>query len=425
MKEPSYYTQMQVIFSTILNLTTNFLSVFLEYCLKPTPYDYNPHQHVKIWLSSNKEIFLTTINQLRLVNMRSINPKDTIHFIYDSRLLLPKALDELATFCNKHKIISHNIPVEIIPACQTIEEKKLIVLYEDEIFHLQEGGNLGAASDFLRTLSPIYSLGAYTDFDVHIDTRKLPPVLKVKEPILVSFDKDTSYFCNDILIVTNPGKALELIQIIQRAMIEACTPKFYKHSQFKWKSSEFCQQECQKKILDYCLSLGYSIREYRDFASKVNPYIEYSIMANEVTSFEDLLQLLKSERYNDKKSEISSYGQCMLLSAVINTTGPALYAKAINQYIKNNLIKTILLYRSCGFISTYELDKYFKVQTVGANNNDLSWLPIGINNLRKQERKINESTIKLQTFFKKYTFEQEKDKIKISSQPLSPSKNIK
>lgn len=425
LKEPSYYTQMQMIFSSILNLTASYLSVFLDYCLKPAPYDYNPHQHVKIWLSSNKEIFLTQINQLRLIKMRSINPNDTIHFIYDSRLLTAKALDELKTFCEKHTIIPHNIPDEIIPACQTTEEKSLVILYEDEIFHLQEGGNLGAASDILRTLSPIYSLGTYTDFDVDINTQKLPPVLKVKEPVLVSFDKNTSQFCNDILIVTHPEKALAFIQIIQRAMIEACTPKFSNNKPFKWKLFEFNQPECQQKILNDCFSLGYSIRQYRDFASKIDEGILSLLLTDKVTSFEDLLHFLKPAQHNNKKnSDISPYGQYMIRLAVMNSTGPSLYVNAILKYMKNNLINSIFLYRFCGFISTYELNKYFKVQVLGADNNDLSWLPSGINKLREQERKMHESGLKLLTFFKKCKSEHE-DKLNPSDPPLNPSKTIK
>jgi glucosyltransferase Lgt1/2/3 len=49
-------------------------------------YSFAPHRHVKIWLSKDSDIFLNLENQIRLVKMRDINPKDTINFIYDSRL---------------------------------------------------------------------------------------------------------------------------------------------------------------------------------------------------------------------------------------------------------------------------------------------------------------------------------------------------
>ncbi|MBA2650524.1 MAG: hypothetical protein H0U75_13210 [Legionella sp.] len=148
-------------------------------------YYFNPHHHVKIWLSKDKDIFLNLENQVRLVKMRDINPEDEIHFIYDGALLSKTALIELQAFCGKYRITPQNVR-SLMPHCKTVEEQNLCSLYAQEVSHLNEGGNLGVGSDILRWLSPIYTLGTYTDFDVPVDTSKLPNTITVAKPLLMS-----------------------------------------------------------------------------------------------------------------------------------------------------------------------------------------------------------------------------------------------
>ena len=90
-----------------------------------------------------------------------------------------------------------------------------------------KGGNLGAASDLLRWISPVYKLGTYSDFDVTVDTRKLPPTLTIEKPFLVKMgsvvlahDFESLIVNNNIIAIIDP-KAPE-IQKIQRILIDAC-----------------------------------------------------------------------------------------------------------------------------------------------------------------------------------------------------------
>lgn len=198
-------------------------------------YLLNLHSHVKIWLSKDKDIFLPILNQLRLVRMRSINSVDEIHFIYDSHLLSSNARDQLSFFCAKYNLISHDIPTEIVPLCITEEERSLILLYQDEIIHLTTGGNLGAASDYIRWLSPIYKLGIYSDFDVDVDTRRLPQYRIVQHPILFNIGSGLATtlqlsdnyaqinFNNNIIVVVDPIAALADIQKVQRNLYNGST----------------------------------------------------------------------------------------------------------------------------------------------------------------------------------------------------------
>lgn len=192
-------------------------------------YDFNPHCHVKIWLSEDGN-FLNLENRSRLIEMRDINPKDIIYFIYDSRLLSEKALKELESFCTRYNIISKDVQKDVIPDCHTEEEKKLIEIYNDEISHLNEGGNLAVGSDILRWVKPVYKLGSYTDFDVKVDTRMLPEIISVEKPLLLNLgsvavkgDVESLIINNDIVAVVDSEQALSDIQKIQTAIYTYCS----------------------------------------------------------------------------------------------------------------------------------------------------------------------------------------------------------
>lgn len=195
------------------------------------PYDYNPHKHVKIWLSKDKNTFLNVENQLRLVRMRESNPQDEINFVYDSNLLSESAQQALAAFCNKHKIQPKDVRHELFNACTTQEERGLLALYEDEVTHLDEGGNLGAASDLIRWIKPVYELGTYTDFDIEVNTRSLPATITVEQPLLQNIgsihlnpEVEALYMNNNMIAVVDPSssKAQNRIKIIQHNMLNAC-----------------------------------------------------------------------------------------------------------------------------------------------------------------------------------------------------------
>ncbi len=150
-------------------------------------YTFNPHRHVKIWLSKNPDIFLNQENQLRLVKMRNKNSDDEIHLLYAKELLSSEAVEQLESFCKKHTIKPVCIEDDIFPHCSASEsEQNLIRLYQAEVDALGAGGNLAAASDILRWMRPVYQLGIYADFDVSIGTRKLPKSITVEAPILLN-----------------------------------------------------------------------------------------------------------------------------------------------------------------------------------------------------------------------------------------------
>ena len=148
---------------------------------------FNPHKHVKIWLSKNPRVFMNEENKLRLLHMRERCPGDLIQLIYDSVLLNESARDDLQAFCLKHDIK----PVDVRDLISEIPEDKrheqLLALYEDEISNLDHGGNLAAASDILRWIKPVYTKGTYSDFDVMVQTKALPETLTINADLLLFF----------------------------------------------------------------------------------------------------------------------------------------------------------------------------------------------------------------------------------------------
>lgn len=197
-------------------------------------YTYDPHRHVKIWLSKDRDSFLNLENQLRMINMRQLNPTDAISFVFDSRLLSNAALNNLQAFCKRYHLSPVDLSKDVFPKCQQDAEKKLIALYQTEIDNLGQGGNLGAASDILRWLSPIYQLGTYTDCDVVVNTRDLPPTVEVKKPLLLSLGSHTlpvdfnspleqAFVNNNMIAVVDSNAALEEISRIQTMIIESCS----------------------------------------------------------------------------------------------------------------------------------------------------------------------------------------------------------
>jgi glucosyltransferase Lgt1/2/3 len=189
------------------------------------PYSFNPHTHVKVWLSNNREVFMNFENQTRLIEMREQNPQEPIHLIYDSSLLDDKANQELTEFCKENDLTpvdADKFPCEL----QSDTERELFKFYKDEVNHLKEGGNLGVASDILRWLSPSYKRGSYTDLDVPLDTSSLPPTVSVKAPLLLNIgslkllgQNEMVLALNEFIAVADEADAKVMIARVQKAIL--------------------------------------------------------------------------------------------------------------------------------------------------------------------------------------------------------------
>nr|WP_133135173.1 glycosyltransferase family 88 protein [Legionella rowbothamii] len=191
-------------------------------------YRYNPHHHIKIWLSNNRDLFMNLENQIRLSKMRETNPSDVIHLIYDSLLINSKSIQDLMHYCQEHRII----PIDVRIAFTGIvsdNEQRLFHFYNDEITHLNQGGNLAVASDILRWLSPFYKLGTYSDFDYPIDTSDFPELIDVDAPLLLNIgslklgSKEFILANNDFIAVVDADAATQLVDKVHHNLLMKLT----------------------------------------------------------------------------------------------------------------------------------------------------------------------------------------------------------
>lgn len=184
-------------------------------------YHLNLNRHVKIWLSTNDEVFMNVKNQVRLRKLRFDNPNDEITLIYDSRLLLPQALNDLYKFCKKHQI-AYKDAAEIKAANEL--EQRLLYFYEEEIFAIanyDKAGNPAAASDILRWIKEVYSLGVYSDFDVKIKAISLDELI-VDEPIIIKKElcgEEVIIFNNNFVAIVEGENTAEKVAEVQKYML--------------------------------------------------------------------------------------------------------------------------------------------------------------------------------------------------------------
>ncbi|ETO93961.1 glycosyltransferase family 88 protein [Legionella oakridgensis] len=221
------------------------------------PYHYKPHSHVKIWLSNNPSVFMNFENQTRLIEMREKNPRDVIHLVYDSTLLNAQALAELDEFCRENNITPVDASAESFKKqLRTADERSLYQFYQDEIYHLKEGGNLGVASDILRWLPPCYRLGTYTDLDVPLDTATLPDSISVNAPLLLNIGtlrlgkKETLITLNEYIAVVDEEAARPYIEQVHAGLVQKLTRY---HSDYIEKTEESFNKDgfLSKVLLGY------------------------------------------------------------------------------------------------------------------------------------------------------------------------------
>jgi glucosyltransferase Lgt1/2/3 len=252
-------------------------------------YTYHPDLHIKIWLSDDPNSFLNLENQIRLIQMREKNPRDRIHFIFDSELLTQKAVQALNIFCKEHTLIpidAHKIQTQL----RSEKEHKLYQFYKDELHHLKTGGNLAVASDILRWLSPIFKYGTYTDFDVPIDTSHLPSSIIIDAPLLLNIGslhmgkKEFILANNDFLaIVDAQAESIERVQSGILARLKLYDNDFVERTEEELIDDNFLYRQLMKAMRNRS-DIDYIAKSKKIRPSSLNSSLNLRSYINEVMS---------------------------------------------------------------------------------------------------------------------------------------------
>lgn len=409
---------------------------------KSMTYTLNPHRHVKIWLSDDKNVFMNLTNQKRLIKMRHINPKDEIHLVYDSRLLTPTACENLQKFCTKYRITPKDFSVV---KAQDDTEEILIHLYEDEILNLNDGGNLGAASDIIRWIPEVFKLGIYSDLDVGVDTRHLPDTVEVERPVLLDLgsvrlsNKEQLLVNNHIVAVANEAMDCAEINNIQQNIIKGLTNKdIFKQQIERIKAHKDDGDLTQRVITSTTNSLNQlhtdyenkSIREFRQHLRSV--YVNQTLFCKKkdlsVSQIAAITRALgssllikwllpaiyqKNASLAKNKSDYELVTELMELEAtpifvnsVIYTSGPVAVERGLfssTYYSPDKINSSVAPYSlehhnlSKAFITNNRFDLHTSCSTVMKKIKsagdfvgtlcDISWLKIGKDALSKRDQK--------------------------------------
>lgn len=230
-------------------------------------YLLNPHKHVKIWFSKDENTFLNPENQLRLVKIRAKNKNDEISFIYSKTLLSDQAKLDLFRFCQRHNIKAYSIENDISPHLSPTEKELMhYALMEIQAAKENAGGNLAAASDIVRVLSPVYQKGIYSDMDVFsFDTTRLSAQVSVHAPMILNI--------GSIVMPPNDNSAENKTEAVERIILNNDIFAIPEVDQSQSVEERNKSVEQQRQLIESYHQLILS--GYKDFRSNFNKFLKF------------------------------------------------------------------------------------------------------------------------------------------------------
>lgn len=309
-------------------------------------YRFNPHRHVKIWLSRDPSQFMHQENQLRLVKMRVDCPNDSIHLVYDRRLLNSTAQANLLNFCREHALYPLDVQSLLEQSSLTPNELLLVEIYDDEMSHLDQGGDLAAASDILRWLKPIFSLGTYSDIDVTVRTKDLPETITVHSELLLNlgsyYSDDSGHnekliINNDLIAILNPDS--ERIARVQQRIIQNYRPA--KIEVFLYHCGWLHEHIIQETQTQYCELM--TPREFRKHLNDIMDIIirKSIIQAALLQEDPEIAKILKDKQ--EKFSYFSYMETILYAQSVIHSSGPVAVLAALDPQNEKTQITPALI----------------------------------------------------------------------------------
>lgn len=137
---------------------------------------------VKIWFSTDPNLFINEKNLQKLRESVTWSQRNHFTVLYSSKILNAHAIEQLTNLQReptfKDRVEFLDIESSSFTNDLTEQEKRLFHYAQQELLHLNAGGCAAAASDIVRVLTPCFTKGNYTDFDVDINFQYLDALLE-------------------------------------------------------------------------------------------------------------------------------------------------------------------------------------------------------------------------------------------------------
>lgn len=169
-------------------------------------------KHLKIWFSTNPDVPLTLINELRLICHHINNPTHELHLLVAKHKLTANSVEKLEQFCKKYRIILHDVNEIGATLTSTVDK----VLLQHAMTELNDpDGNMAAASDIFRWLAADLKC-VYSDLDWEINFGNITTIDAGDSKIggfLIPFTMNKNKidkFANSFIAVSDPNHPLVL-----------------------------------------------------------------------------------------------------------------------------------------------------------------------------------------------------------------------
>lgn len=295
----------------------------IEQDIEEGVYSFSTKNWTRIWFTTNPEQFIPKKNKEKIIDFLDKFASRKISLIYDSRLLDTKGKEDLSNFQRELSILNKSHQINFYDFSEHGFQEKLLdanelTLYglaNVELQNLSNGGNVAAASDIIRTLSVLYRLGIYTDFDVEFLNSTLEE-FKTSSPFLCSVSGNAR--CNDVLAIHPEAPKTDLLN------------KYY--SNIKW-SYRLCKEYNSEERNQLKLEMAFNFMSLfqdgdRELIEEALDILFY-IMGNKYEEFDSLPMILLIRKAceeaikNDEKGNLKKIYRKIYMNNVMSSAGPS------------------------------------------------------------------------------------------------------
>ncbi|MFJ1267191.1 glycosyltransferase family 88 protein [Legionella lytica] len=340
-------------------------------------YSFSTKNWTRIWFTTNPDQFIPQKNKEKIIEFLTKFPSRKISLIYDSRLLGTQGKEDFLNFKQELSILNRASQLEFYDfSAESFQENlldanelELYALANMELQNLSHGGNVGAASDVVRTLSVLYRSGIYTDFDVEFPDSNLEEI-KTSSPFLCSVNGNAR--CNDILAI-HPEMASKT------DLLE----KYHTYIKHAYRlCSAYNSDELAQYKLEMSLTLMNSVEDSEHELASAAVEKLFALMTNmsqDFHSFPMIFLIRKACEEAIKNADEANFKKIyrkIYMSNVISSAGPSALPPMSNSEE-----------RDCG-----KLHQLVRGQAV-LRTNDCGWIPPGFETPKINEQEKTDSQI--------------------------------